>query len=589
MDVFEYIKTQENVYNTTPVPVVEGYEWKMERHIKLTTLYTNSKFETGGEEFEKPFKNIIRKPLNLQHRAVDFDVKDIDVFADDPEHYYKSFLVKKFHERWAKDIGLNKFLNNLSATFTDFGGVLAKKVGDSVEVVPWQRIAFVDQTDIMSGPICEKHQMTPEALKEMESKGWQNIDDIIILSQNNHKETTQSDNEDIKVPGKYVEVYELHGMLPKSFLDEEESDLEFTRQVHIVAFYKDEDEEKHGITLFSGKEKENRYKTVKRDAEEAFGRALGIGAVEELFEAQVWVNYSAIQRKEMLDQATKTIYQTADEKFSNYNSITEIDNGAIMRAESPISQVNTQPINYQVFQSASQEWETLADQTSAAGSSVTGDSDKSGVPFRLELLRNQEQKSLHEHRKKQLGILVEEIYMDWVIPELINDMKSKKTFSATLTLDELKKVGKQAVNEFVNDKIKDKVLSGMVVTEEDIDGFKQVFQENFANTGDKKFFEVMEGELDSIPMDVSIIVTDEQKNLALLSDRFSSIFGQILANPEALGDPRVAKIFNTIIEASGISPINFGALESPKVAVPTPTEQAQVQSPVVDAELLATN
>jgi len=37
--------------------------------------------------------------------------------------------------------------------------------------------------------------------------------------------------------------------------------------------------------------------------------------VEELFEPQVWVNFNEIAKTQMLTQASKVIYQTADQSF----------------------------------------------------------------------------------------------------------------------------------------------------------------------------------------------------------------------------------------------------------------------------------
>ena len=44
-DVFQYIKNNEMIYQTSPITVAEGYEWNMFKHNKLTTLYLNSIYE----------------------------------------------------------------------------------------------------------------------------------------------------------------------------------------------------------------------------------------------------------------------------------------------------------------------------------------------------------------------------------------------------------------------------------------------------------------------------------------------------------------------------------------------------------------
>ena len=51
--------------------------------------------------------------------------------------------------------------------------------------------------------------------------------------------------------------------------------------------------------LKKAKEKELIYKFIPRD--KIFGRALGYGGAEELFEPQVWTNYDTIRIKGLLD------------------------------------------------------------------------------------------------------------------------------------------------------------------------------------------------------------------------------------------------------------------------------------------------
>ena len=160
-DVFQFIVSEEASY-LLPVEISPGYEWSMAKHIKLSLLYSVSQYETGNSD-DKPFRNIIQPILNLQYRAEGFDVKDIVMFVNSAKDYYKSFLIKKFHTKWARDNAVDTFIDDMVESYVDFGGVLVKDVNDKKpEVVPLQRIAFCDQTDILSGPICEKHNYSPD-------------------------------------------------------------------------------------------------------------------------------------------------------------------------------------------------------------------------------------------------------------------------------------------------------------------------------------------------------------------------------------------------------------------------------------------
>jgi hypothetical protein len=590
MDVYAYIKQEESRYQVMPVPVVEGYEWLMFEHVRLTTLYLNSQYKTGKED-SKPFRNIILPKVNLEHRAVEFDLDEIEFFVNSDENY-KSFLVKKFHERWALEHDLADFLDKLSETYTDYGGVLVKNTNDALELVPFQRLAFVDQTDMMSGPVCEKHQYSPDQLMDMAAKGWGNpkngatatLEEIITLaksekanSQNQGGNGTQSK---AKTPGKYIEVYELHGTLPESFLDPENGDPnKFVRQMQIVAFYQKKGSDgKAGITLFAGKEKASLYKAFRRD--EVYGRALGRGAVEELFEPQVWVNYSEIAKTDMLTQLSKVIYQTDDQSFKTRNGTAEMENGDVLTYADgkPLTQLNTQAINLTAFENAVTSWDLQAQQIAAATDPIAGAPAPSNTPGELGILQNQEAHSLHEYRKGRLSIFVTEIYRDWVIPKVKRAVASGSQFLADLSTDEMGQLVDQVVAHEFNKTIIAKVLSGEIVYPDDAQALEQAYRKQFFKSGNKKLITILEGELSDLPLEVEVNITDKQRNMGLMAQKFSAIFTQAVnvlqLNPNFFTEhPEMAKLFNEIVESYGLSALAFGI----NGTLPTPQQQQPPQ------------
>ncbi len=592
MDIYGYIKEEENRYNTIPIPVVENYEWHMARHVKLTTLYMNSEYETGNKEM-KPFFNIVLPALNVQHRSLDFAIKDINFFVNDKDEYYKAFLIRKFHEKWARENHLAQFLDSMTETYTDYGGVLVKKLKNAApHVVPFQTLAFCDQTDIMSGPICEKHQYSPDKLKEMEAKGWGDskhgatatIDEVITLALN-QKTTTQVKGRTIDTPNKYIEVYELHGVLPAKYLyDAEATDIDvketdYVRQMQIIAFYQDHNGRKNGITLFKGKEKDGLYKFFKRDP--VYGRALGRGGVEELFDAQVWENYSAIQQKELLDAASKVLYQTADKAFQTRNNTTNLEQGQILVHEDgkPLEQLNTSPQNIVLFEKALAQWAAQAKELSSSFSpfAATGGAKMS---YRLGALLQKEASSLHLYRKSKLGgQFLPEIYKDWILPELVSEMMVDQDFSSDLSMDEMEEVSQAVVTCVVNDHIKAKILAGKLIDPGEVDALQQEFKQLFFKKGNQKFFKILAGEMKDLPIDMIVDVTQEEMIGAAMAEELTTIFSQLVpvlgANPQFFQqNPQMAKIFNEILANSGLNPLDIGVLPS----APTPASQPQPQN-----------
>ncbi len=557
-NIYDFITEEETAYKTLPVNVVEGYDWSMADHIKKTILYKNSRYSTGNSD-DKPYKNIIRPILNLAYRAEGFDVKDIQLFVNSAKNYFKSFLIKKFHEKWARENEIDTFIDEMVESYVDFGGALIKDINETrPEVVPWQRIAFCDQTDILSGPIAEKHFFSPDQLRKMSKKGWKNIEEVITLAEE-YKKNTLGNEDKSKTPSKYIEVYEVHGVFPETWLDDEVleyDEIKFTRQIHICTFYQSE-LTKNGITLYKGKEGELPYKLVLRD--KIYGRALGFGGAEELFEPQVWVNYDVIRIKGMLDAASKVIYKTTDVAFANRNKTLNLDNGEILVIEEgrDIAQINTQPVNVVVFENSIREWENHARQMGAATESIMGESPSSGTPFKLQELITAESHSLHEYRKGKLATFLDEIYRDWIIPYITREISAGQEFLAELDSDELQSVSDSVVTNEANRIIKEMILKGEVIYPDQIEEYKQKVMESFLKGGNKKFIEILKGELKNDPIDVYVNIAGKQKYLAQYTDKLVNIFRQIIAAPGVLDDPRMAKIFNEIIESSGLSPIDF--------------------------------
>lgn len=576
-DVFQYILTEEQNFKLQKIPVGDGWEWNFADHVKRSTLLKNSQYE-GGNLGDKPFKNIVRPILNVAYRAEGFDVKDIVPFVNDPDNYYKSFLVRKFHEKWARKHDIDSYIDQLVESYVDYGGALSKNVNSvAPELVPLQRLAFCDQTNILGGPLCEKHAYGIDELLAMKGK-WDDaaIDQAILQSQSSKTNDQAMNGNGIKqkTPGKYIEIYELHGMLPRRYLNADDDDATndgtYAKQMHIVVFYKDSKGEKKGISLYSGLETREVYKFISRDV--IYGRALGFGGIEELFESQIWINYNGIQIKEMLDIAAMMIMQTTDKSYKNKNNMTQMEKGQILVHEdgAEMTQVEIQPVNMEMFDNSTAEWLDIARTVGSANDPVLGAKPASGTPFALQNLVAQQNYGLHDWRQGKIAEHMADVYRDWVLPSLVAEMNDGQKFISSLSLDELNDVADAVVNNTVNKMIKEKVLAGERVSEDARLELVKIERDKFMKGGMKRFHEIMMQEFKTIPIDVDINIAGKQKDLNNLSTKLSGIFSQVIANPTALQNPALAKLFNQIIESAGMDPIDFTSFTAPApAALPT--------------------
>jgi len=132
-----------------------------------------------------------------------------------------------------------------------------------------------------------------------------------------------------------------------------------------------------------------------------------------------------------------------------------------------------------------------------------------------------------------------------------------KEFLAELDLEELQAVADTLVVCEVNRVIKEKILNGEPIYPDQVELYKQEVRDTFMKGGNKRFIEILKGEMKDAPISVRTNIVGKQKNLAGMTDKLVNVWRQIVAAPQVLDDPRMAKILNQILEYSDLEPIDF--------------------------------
>ena len=96
----------------------------------------------------------------------------------------------------------------------------------------------------------------------------------------------------------------------------------------------------------------------------------------------------------------------------------------------------------------------------------------------------------------------------------------------------------------------------------------------------------MKDELKDIPVDVYVNIKGKQRNMAQNADKLTNLLRTVLQNPQGFAQiPGIAKVFNQLLEDSGLSAIDFApivtAVQSqsvqetsvPNINQPVPTGQ----------------
>src|SRR3990167_110606 len=584
-DIFSFIRSEEANY-ILPVPLADNWEFSLKDFINQCFLYKNGRLLTGNAD-DKPIDNIILPIRNLQDWAEDIDVKEINIYANDKNKQGLSFIVRKYYKDiYVKENEIDTFIDEGKETKNDYGGVLVKNLDQGrPDIVPWQSIVFCDQTDILSGPIGIKHQYSPDQLKKMAEFGWGDekngatatVDELIILSKNFKLKDPTS--QQAKTPGKYIEVYEVHGCFPESWLDDNGDNETYVQQLHIVSFYNDESGQRKGLCLFKGKEKlEDVFDYFQTD--KIFGRAVGRSRIEELFEPYVWNNYSLKRKMDMLDSASKTILKTTDSTLAakHPSGLKDLDNLEIIELEEgkEIGQLDTVPRSINLFVNAMNEFVEKARTTGGATDAMLGLNPSSGTPFRLQNLVTNQGMGLHEGRKEKYARFIERIHRNWIIPRIKKELLSGSgEWLSNLDNDELDFVLERLSDNEANRQRNEMVLNGEIPA--DFKTLKQQIKLDWQKKGNVLPLEILKGELKDVELKLEINVAGAQQNMAEMVDKISNVLQRIIANPQgflqAMQIPAFAKSFSKMIEFSGLSQPDFNFSSQAPQQIQAPQQQ----------------
>lgn len=597
-NIFSYIEQEENAYKTEESRLGDNWSWNMRDHLQLIYHLKNSIFFTGENDWMRPFKNILEPLIELANWTEDIEVKDIAFFIEGDEDRVKSFLIKKYHDEvYVRKYNVDDFIDQITEQDNTYGGVLVQDTKKGVPETPsLLNIAFCDQTDILGGPIGFKFNFSPAGLRKMSEKGWGNetngadmsIDDLIVLASTD-KEVNDDDTK-TKTPGKVIEVYVVRGTLPEHYLLDNDNMDDWYGQLQVVAFYKNKEKRRVGVTLYRKKEKEDTMMFFTASPVE--NRGLGRGVGERMLQSQVWTNWLGIHRHNFYEAASKVPLVTDDESYTNKNQVQDMDNlevttiakGSFLQAIQTAS-----PSNIQLLTNGVNEWFEHAQLTGAAQDPILGKEPVSGTTFRGQERTVAQGRGAHDRKRGKRAKFIEEVYRKYIINQMVREITKGQKFLATLSADEITWIADQLATNYANSKIKKAMIEeGKMLSEEEKTMLTQTFKSEFTKGSGKKMIEILKGEFDGIEIGIGINVANKQKNLVELSDKILSIFQFAFANPaafqQAMQIPALSKSFQSILEFGGLNQVDFMSLiQSPDVVPPTPA------APTTPAEPLQLN
>jgi len=554
--IFKEINEAISTYNNKSIQIIDGLYYNQFQTLKKIEFYWNSQYINGQiDELGriKPFYNISKFRVNVATRATDLDVKDVRVTSDNTNDRVRSMLLNHELKNWMKEADFSKLLNDWGKTRAKYGGVLIKKCMEEedgeknleLEIVEWKNV-ITDQTDIQNGMIIEVHYMSPSELSKKMGI-WENVEEAMKLAT---KSRGIKGNKD-QATEKKIPIYEVHGEFPETFnpeAGENANPNKYEQMMFIIAG----NETNKQIMLWHELEDENPYRYLAWD--NVVGRGLGVGIVEDGFEAQMWTNDAIISEKNVMDLAGKVFIKTNSKNLGN-NIISDMDNGQVIELEdgADANMMNLTPSSLPEFQNTVERWNTQYERATNTFDAVTGEQLPSNTPLGSVAIQSAQASSFFDYRREEAGIFWTEVLMDWVIPYLIKKINKEHILASDFSIEELKTIDKTfALNE-ANNRVKEAVLSGQIVSAEEYQAAIDAFTQFIGQDGKRRYIEIPKDYFKNYEDEVSIDITGETRNKQTALQTLSSIMAQVSSNPAILQDPTLSQIFNEILELSGVN------------------------------------
>ena len=554
----DIVRKQEQDYINSDTQISEHVSFSPKDNIDKIEAYLNSKHISGDKDSlgrDKPFFNIVTAASNVWYRATDIDRKDIRIKSTKSSSHTTAMLANAKSKEWMRKSGFGTFLNDWGLTLARYGSAVSKFVEQDgklvATVVPWNRL-IVDAIDFYGNPVIEKHYWTPAQLRKNKMFDAEQVESLIEHSLQ-ARETMKGDKSDNKA--NYIEVYELHGEFSKEMLTEKESDENiFVQQVHICSFTTTEDGEFLDFTLYKGQEK-NPYHIahlIKQD-----GRVMSIGAVEHLFEAQWMVNHNEKAIKDHLELASKMVFQTSDPAYQGKNT-GDLDNGSILYHEvnQPLTQLANTSHDIGSLQSSKVDWQNQGNDITSTPDAARGVTPPSGTALGTVQITTAQGLSLFELMAENKGLALEEIWREFVIPNIKKDLNTKEEIVATLDNMSIKQIdslyvpneAKRRFNEMAVEKVIKALetddMSQVPSPYDPRQGEMEVAGE-MKNLGNNRYFapdelseKTWKEVFDGFEWDVEIEVTNEQSDKQAILANLNDTLGKLAQ----LGDIENARL-----------------------------------------------
>lgn len=438
MKVIDIIQREVGDYLGGGRNIAEGVTFSTHRLIRRINIFKNRHFPNGKVTKKGEYKywfDLIGPRINNEMKNLRFGSKNILPFSRNPIGDFAAvFTLNAALTDWMWTTGREEELIEIIEQFSGDGNVLFKKIKGGYQTCDFDNTFIINESarHVDETPIIERVQMTQSDLRRKQGV-WSNIDEVIRHCGNKFYKKTVNTGESASTNPIY-EIFERNGEISEQDLFEAQGKKGGDPNRYVLA--------RVIVAGISSQKRDERYVLFAEELNgkmsdhfvEAHrgtykGRWWREGLYELLMDHQYRGNEIGNQLSRGLDWASKVLFKD-DNPTVVQNIRTDIQNGDVIKSAN-LSQVE---VRMQGLDQLIADWNRLiqdADRIANSMEVVQGGYLPAGTPFQLGQLLDVNANKLFVLLRSKLGHAYARVYKQFVLPELVKDLKAKDIIRVT--------------------------------------------------------------------------------------------------------------------------------------------------------------
>ena len=425
--MIDKITKELSAYRDETVELFEGNNFSAYKLIRRIGLYKNQIYPKGKFDSQGNYKywfDIISPRVSAEVKNIDFDTKNITLYSDSEQDSIKIILANAAMTEWMKETGQAEKINSAVEQGSEWGNVVWKKVKNDYKVLELNNLMVLNQTakSLEDSDVIEYETMLSTDLRRKVGV-WSNVEELIKSAKDNKKSAPEFFIYERNGEVSEKEYYQAKMLETKGEPKEGREDAYLLAKIIVGGVEKD----KPMTVLFCDEISDKPYKEYHRSSYS--GRWLRVGLYEALMDIQTRANEIGNQIARGLEWSSKTIFRSSDKVIAQ-NILTDLQNGDIVKSVD-LTQVNTRMEGLDQLIADWNRLMELADKIANSYEVVTGENSPAGTPFRLAAQQNLNANKLFDFIREKLGLALQDLVNDWILPDLLKNLKSRDIIRLT--------------------------------------------------------------------------------------------------------------------------------------------------------------